>query len=478
LEVHEVDGAIANRILLGLIVKTDFLARVAPRWPTTPEVEGLFASKWTNLIGFWCVGYYNKYQKAPQGRIETLFEKWTKTRAGSDKDTQRLVNRYLSSLSREYETYAEDIDTDHLIDEAEEHFNAVLAERLETTIRSRLGRGEVKPVLESIQSFARLDLKSPPGIDVLTDRAAQKRALTESVESLVKYPGAAGEFFGTELARDSFVAFMGRVKGGKSWMLLDLAWRGCRLGLKVAYFQVGDLSTNQIMRRFHKRAAYRPIKSGFSLLPVGLVLSQEEGKPGRFQALVEHDQKIYDQPLSWTAGLKAFSRAARKYKGEIKLSRHATKTVSIADIKAVLEGWDRIGWICDVCVIDYAENLAPINPRESELLQIENTWAYMRQLSELRHCLLVTASQTNKEGFKAWCLTREHFSGNKFKLAHVTAFYGINQTNEETDQRILRINPIVCREEHFVETHCLYCAHYLDAANPIALSALPERNQR
>jgi hypothetical protein len=204
--------------------------------------------------------------------------------------------------------------------------------------------------------------------------------------------------------------------------------------------------------------------------PIGISL--QPGNKGL--ALVQHEDKCFEKPLSWEIAERAYNRTLEKSKGDIRLSYHPVKTASVNDIKGILEGWDKEGWVASVIVIDYAGNLAPVDPKANTVEQVATSWALMRQLSEIRSCLVVTAQQGNKEGFRSYCLTRNNFSESKLILAHVTSFIGINATDEERRSSIMRLNFVVRREEQFSESYCLHCAQYLDAAAPIVLSALPE----
>jgi hypothetical protein len=458
--VTEKSGSIERRILLGCITETSFLARIVPHYACD-----LLRSSWSNLILKWCVDHFNQYQEAPKESIQLLYEEWQSE--GPDEDTDKLVVRFLTSLSEEHKN---PIHVDKLLGIAERHFNAVLAEKLTTLVRTDIDSQKVGVhTLEEIESFKRIHLKTQKGIDVLHNIDVQDSALEFRQQVLVRYPGAAGKFFGDELSEDSLVGFLAPPKVGKSYLLLDVAWRAMLQGQNVAYFQVGDLSLHQTMRRFHKRAARRPIKARRIEYPVGLILptSKADGIE------VPRDFRNYDTVLTKEEGNRAFERVAAKPGcGKLVLSWHPNGTISVSGIKAILEGWDREGLVCRTTVIDYADNLASMNPKDRSDLQIAHTWAMLRQLSEVRKCLVVTAAQTNKEGFRTWVMTRSNFRGSLMVLGHVTAFLGINQTDEEKDLGVMRLNFIVRREAEFSETKCLYCAGCLDIASPIIRSEM------
>jgi hypothetical protein len=456
-----------RRILLAAITSTNFLARVASRVGKEP-----LRSRFGNLIWRWCEVHVAKYRVAPKEKIETLFAEWA--RSNSDKDLHASVSRLLSQLSGQYDKETEESDTSFLLDLAENLFNEIRLERFQEDLANKLESGELSPALQLVQEFPRLNLRTQPRIDILRDEEAQKKALEEKQRVLVRYSGAAGEFFGEELAEDSFVAFMAPPKSAKSFTLQDIAWHAMKQGRRVAYFQVGDLSFNQVMRRFQKRALRRPQNKGTIRYPISMVLPEGH----RELAMVEHEERVFAEDADWSLAEKRLRSIADKTKGSINLSYHPTKTISAAGVQAVLRGWDEEGHIANVVCVDYAGNLASENGKADFVHQTTETWATLRQISEMRKCLVVTAQQSNKEGFSSWVLSRKHFSESKMILAHVTAFLGINATDEEKGRGIIRYNYVCARERDFRESFCLYTAGCLAIANPIVLSCLPERRHQ
>lgn len=463
MQVDVRDGAAERSFLIECIATTEFLSRITGKLPKEP-----LRSDWANLILGWCLDYFAKYGTAPGRQIEVLFSEWAK--GARNADTQKLVERFLGSLSAEYERQTQANEIGFVLDTSEKYLNEVRLDRVQELIRVKLERGDVEAASVAMEASRRIQLTTPPFVDVLRDKEAQRKALENKQRVLIRYPGAAGQFFGEEFSEDSFVAIMASAKGGKSYTLLDIAWRAMMQGRKVAYFQVGDLSADQIMRRFHRRACYRPLQAKTVRMPTGIVLPIGD----RALAMVDREEKVYEKDLTWQQAEKSFASKVKKFKGEMRLSHHPIKTVSVNDVRGILDNWDRDGWKAKVVIIDYAYNLAYIDPRGNPVDQISMTWAMMRQISEMRKCCVVTADQSNKEGFRAWVLTRTNFSGSKMILAHVTAFLGVNCTDEEKSQQIVRYNFLCRREEEFSETRCLYCASCLDVANPIVVSTLPE----
>ena len=116
----------------------------------------------------------------------------------------------------------------------------------------------------------------------------------------------------------------------------------------------------------------------------------------------------------------------------------------------MLDSWEVFeGFIPDVIVIDYADNLAPENTREEYRHQQNRTWKMLRGLSPERHCLVVTATQANTASYDQTTLTMKNFTEDKRKYAHVTGMFGLNQSTEEKRAGLMRLNSLVMREDEF-----------------------------
>jgi len=110
------------------------------------------------------------------------------------------------------------------------------------------------------------------------------------------------------------------------------------------------------------------------------------------------------------------------------------------------------------------------NPRDEPRFRIGATWSDMRGLAQKRHVLVLTATQANSAGSKAEFLTRDNFSESKTKLAHVTGMVGINQTDDEKELGLIRLNWVVRRGAYFVSRRCCHCAGSFAVQSPAMFS--------
>ena len=120
-------------------------------------------------------------------------------------------------------------------------------------------------------------------------------------------------------------------------------------------------------------------------------------------------------------------------------------------------------------VIDYADILA-MNDAKDERGQINETWKALRTLSQVFHCLVVTATQADAKSYDTDTMSMANFSEDKRKFAHVTGMFGINQTPPEKNKQLYRLNWLVLRESEFDVNKTVHVASCLKIANPAVCS--------
>lgn len=465
MRIQKIDNQEECTILTGMIVDKIILGRVSTTW--NMQRGGLFRTRWSNIIGQWCVDFYKKYDAAPGSDIEALFHSWADS--VNDKDTVHMIEKFIATLSEDYEELEKESSSEFIIDMAGGYFNRVRLEQLTERIIGDIESGFVEKAKNRVSSFGNIEMGTGSGLDIFQDDEIVKAAFSERVDSLITYPGALNKFFGSSLARDSFIAFMGPEKRGKTFWLLDVAFRAMTQRKKVAFFEVGDMSQNQIVRRFMARACRRPLGTKSYKYPIEIQRDANE----RF-ADVDHLIKKHNGPLSWRKAWKISQKVIRsKIKSQdsyLKLSVHPTRSITVGGINDILQKWALDGWVADVIVIDYADLLASESNSKEKRDQIDITWGKLRALSQTMHCLVATATQADTASYRVETLSMGNFSDSKTKNAHVTGIVGLNQTHEEKELGIMRLNWIVRREDEYSNMKCVHVAGCLSIANPAVRS--------
>lgn len=255
-----------------------------------------------------------------------------------------------------------------------------------------------------------------------------------------------------------------------SWILQDIAWRAMEQGHRVAMFQCGDMSEDQILMRIAARIGNRPIKAGEVKIPISIE------PPRGNEVTVIHKVQKWEKDMTKKMAMKYRKRLRKKSwysKEPMRLETYPARGISIYGIKSRLDQWAAQDWNADVVVIDYADILAPPSGQFGDREDINTTWITMRSISVQYHCLVATATQVNRGGYDSMKLKLENTADDRRKMDHVTASVGLTGTEEEVERGIFRhawIKPPRRRKVNMTRT--LFTAGALEVANPCILSIM------
>lgn len=501
-----VDGRPERMFLTGAIVSDQFLKEASTFYD--PD---LLETRYTRTVAEWCFRYFQKYGKAPGIGIKDIYESFVDRLEETDRG---LIANLLAGLSDEYER-AGKMNVPYMLDQTEKHFKMLSLARLTRTVNGLTADGEVEEAEAELANYKRVGRPTSLGSNPFTDAEGLQRAFEQVDAPLFTLPGALGRMMNSVLNRDQFIAIMGPEKRGKTWWLNEIAIRAAKARCNVALFQVGDMSEEQVKVRLSVRLAGKSNINKFvgeQDVPVPDCQKNQDGsclacphqnKPilakwkmediqtaylsGRFK---EHipcidcaDERFFkgsiwykrvniEKPLTWRESWKINNRFLERIRGrDFRLSVSPSDQISVTGIKGILDSWEMFdSFVPDVIVIDYADNLAPENPREDPRHQINRTWKMLRGLSQERHCLVATATQAAGRSYKKTSIEMDDYSEDKRKYAHVTGCFGLNQTPVEKRMGLMRINAIVVREDEFFTEDEVYVGQALRIGRPCLFS--------
>lgn len=473
MKIQTYEGSQERLILTAMVTSTEALSKIAPQWKDETSLQ----SKFSSIIGKWCVDYFNIHAKAPDRTIESIFQSWAENR--KDHELVDTVEKFLAGLSEEYER-GKEINPDHVINIASVQFRKNALKHLIKTTEGDLEQGHLDKAEQRVSSFHQVQMGDERDIDLFIDKDAFMKPFMSKQEPLFVYPGDVGRFFGNSLEREGFLSFVAPEKTGKTWMLIDLAVRAMLQRKKVAFFEVGDMSEEQVIRRFQIRATQYPQRAPNNKWPFKLKYPLKIVPPASRGELADVEYKIkeFEKERSggwfWEKTQEVINAKGKSNKSYFRLAVRPNFSINVDGIKSTIRMWQiRDDFVPDVVVVDYADILAPPPGRLEVRDQINVTWKQLRNLSAVQHCLVVTATQANAKSYERDTIDRRHFSEDKRKMAHCTGMIGLNVTGEEKELGIIRLNWIVRREEDFSSQRCIYCAGNLRIGSPIIRSAFP-----
>lgn len=409
------DSHIERRIVTGLILKTEFCEKIKDilkvRWLKNKE---------SRRIAGWCISYYTKYNKAPKQEVENIYyDKVDSLNA----DEAGLIEETLFSLNEEYKR-TKKFNVDYLLDISEKYIQKRQLQDLIDNAQEELDSGELlqaknitsnfKPV-ERVQSNAVIPLGSVDSI---------KDSFDNQFNPLFTYGETPlGDMLNRELCRGCFVSILAKMKGGKSFTLMDMGMRAVRSGCNVMYIQAGDMSRKQQERR---QGIYLAQKSDLEeycktmYIPVldccynqngtcdkkyraskinpfeGYTAGQLRGEKGegienvkykdiidrvkefkkykrcivcakstnpskynQFKGTVWYRRRNKVEPLGWKELYHLVNKKFKKQLSRMRLISYPTKTLTVSMIKQEWDILEKTGFIPDICIVDYMDILAP-----------------------------------------------------------------------------------------------------------------------
>lgn len=459
---HKVDSSLERLFCIGLITSKPFLLGAVGLLETE---SNLIDVPYVRQIAKWSLTHYRQY-KEPAGRsIEAVYHAWVANENPPDHDAE-AVGDFLGSLSDQYDE-GERLNHAHLLDQLSRYLTLKKVTALKETLESHLMYGETEKAVAAIDTFTTVSLKDGEGYHPLNDRSVTRRTYAEAPEPLLHFPGAAEEFFGPVITRDTLIGIQGPEKRGKTWWCLEFVYRALRERRKVAMFEVGDLSEVQLNKRMDMRASGIPLWASQCRAGVRIpsrIELEDDGEGGR-EPKVAFTTQTFSEPINFHSACKGKKRFLRRHKlrgDELMFSVHANSSINVAGIDTILRRWrDELQYVPDIILIDYADILAPENPKLEFRHQVNETWKALRRLSQDWHACVIVPTQANASSYQQKTQSMRNFSEDKRKLAHVTAMLGLNQTEKEYAMQVMRLNWLVLRESEAVSSRCLWVAQCL-----------------
>jgi len=487
---------IERRITLGCIFSEEYLKQIKSIWDIS-LIESVAAKK----ICSWAWIHYDRYNKPIGNEVMSVFIERSKTMSKTD---LRDMEELLSDLNVENEQ--EPVNLEYLLTSTQEYFKERRLSLFSDQIKGLLSKGSINDAEKLACEFKPFPNDSEASLsfdnDMVFDRI--EKAFAETNVPVVYFPNQLGTFWNSQFVKGGLVALLASEKRGKTFMLLDIALRGVKNKKKVVFFQAGDMTESQQLKRIcvyltqksdQKRycgTMFQPVRDCIynqcddCLREERVVTDGLWGKEKLYtirkektlEMLIEaynenpdyvpcHHCEEYEtkpwgtpwiekvdvgeNPLTVEEAQDAVEDFFIKQKKQFKLSSHANGTLSVKQIRALLAVWEKQdGFVPDLIVVDYADLLVPEN---KDFRHGQNEiWKDLRRLSQEKgQPLVVTATQADSKSYDSNRLKLSNFSEDKRKYAHCTAFYGLNQDTQGEEKKIglLRINELIIREGDF-----------------------------
>jgi replicative DNA helicase len=117
--------------------------------------------------------------------------------------------------------------------------------------------------------------------------------------------------------------------------------------------------------------------------------------------------------------------------GKLMIKEFPSGTATVADLRRLIERFKSRGLVFDLVVVDYADIMAPERYTDNIQENSKSVYVGLRGLAMSEGFALLTATQTNREGFKATVAKAEHVADDFNKIRIADVIISINKSEEE-----------------------------------------------
>lgn len=500
-KVKDIDNHAEKLICIGMIASDYVLSQIAAILD-----PNIFTARYTQYIAKWCLEHYKNHEAAPKAHIQDIFE--FHKRDELDDAVADLVETLLVNLSDQLAEDSE-LNEDYILEQAVTYIKSRKATMLCEDTLALLSKGQITEAEAALANYTMPQRPAADGDDIFTTDFWNEQE--EERKTLFLLPGALGNLVGP-IERDSFISLLAPEKRGKTWFLMWIALTAYRQRRNVAFFSCGDMTKQQMRRRFrHMLTHVDPKRTRKSVVraipdchwnqigqcPLGEDTDQIRSKKDSvnmlklFEEFPDHvvctkcfkhkrDSKYFIGRPWWeevevTEVAKNIEEARdrlvkRSGKKQLKLFCYPPTTINVAGIKAqlaILEQQEN--FVPDILIIDYADILdSEEKARRLEYRhQINTTWMALRALSQEKNCAVITATQAKDDAKKRSSVEQWDASEDKRKLGHVTGMLALNQTPEEKRYGVMRISNLASRDDEFDVDRCVVALQCLSLGQPV-----------
>lgn len=215
--------------------------------------------------------------------------------------------------------------------------------------------------------------------------------------------------------RKELTTIMGGAKAGKTTALINFAKAGALAGKNVLYASL-EVGNNIISDRLDASIAE-------------VVMKELNDKA---TAVQEKIMEVYSRKV-----------------GHFRMHEYASGTLTPNALEALLDRYKQPGRnpdgtvrppiVFDLVVVDYADIMAP-NHRYSDVIEnSKSVYVDLRAIAFKYNCAVLTATQTNREGYKSAVAKAEHVAEDFNKVRTVDLMISINKTEEEASRGEARL---------------------------------------
>lgn len=301
---------------------------------------------------------------------------------------------------------ASGLNADYIADKVAEFVRHQAVINAVTEAVDLIGKGDFKRIEKLVSDATKIGIESEEaGGDYFerlalrnVERAEQQAGLKPPRGITTGHPKLDLLLYHRGFGRKELNVLMGGAKAGKTTALIEFASGAVMAGYNVLYVTL-EVSNRIIEERADARFSDTPISD--------LV--------GHFREVNERVEKLAQQACC----------------GRFFIAEYPSGTMSPGMLRALLERHKAKGMTYDMVVVDYADIMAPDYRTNDPIENSKQVYIGLRAIAQEWNIAMLTATQSNRDGFKSVTAKAEHVSDDFNKVRTADLFISINSTEEE-----------------------------------------------
>lgn len=440
---EKVESLNERDFVTSLIVSTKCCKTLAPY----VNLE-FFESEYAAVVTSWVLEYYKKFKECPKDNIRSLY--LTHQGELQDENLKDLVASFLQNLA---DSNININNEDYLLDRSKDFLDSRALKLYTEKLNACLEVGDMKKARKVQAEYKKISEVETNEVSLFSKSSVKviQESLSKVDEELMTLPENLNKVTG-KLHRNDFLALLAPPKRGKSWFLQYLATEAVKQSLNVVFVSM-EMSREEVVQRMWKMMYGS--KSG--IVPEGIYECARIVPSGDGEM---YTSELFDISVKPGCGksvqyLQKQSKALNKYKGDVRIIAYPAFGASVEEISQRVEELASENFVADVVVIDYADITKPIGGGTEVRNQLDLIWKHLRYFAMKFHCLVITASQTNRTALNNSQVSADSISEDFRKLAHITSMCSMEQTPKMREAHLMRIRNIAVRNDNVEET-CVF----------------------
>jgi len=239
---RRIDSSVEEKIVTAAIMSDAFLKQIY-----TIYDPAYLKSPFAQRVMKWAIEYYESYEKAPKNHIKDIYDI---EKNKIEEAEEKIIAAFLTKLSQQYEMETQEINDDYYVDTALKYFELRELEITSGNVQKLIEVGKVDEAKEQFENYKKV-VRQTSGWYNPFDKKNIIATFEDSNEILFSFPGQLGEMIGG-FERGWLFSVVGKFKGGKSFLLQEIAVQALLKRLKVVYVSL-EMKRRNLDKRLYRR---------------------------------------------------------------------------------------------------------------------------------------------------------------------------------------------------------------------------------